>query len=376
MPTVFIAFGITGDLMVQKILPGLFALHSKGDLPENFEIWGVSRREWNDSTLHDHVRSALIDLAGHRSFNSFLERIRFFRGDTSQKAIFDTLAEALAEKQAVLFFSISPELYKEALDNLAASSLEEKSKQLRIMIEKPFGSSEATARELHHTLATTFNDEQVYRMDHYLAKEALSALPPIQVELLSKVEIYLLEADNVSHRGAFYDHAGALRDVGQNHMLEMFARAVMPDDRASALELLERLSPEEAAAQTTRAQYDGFTQAEGVSPDSQTETYFKITTKFKGAEVVFEGGKGLHRNRKEIVLSFQNGASETYPMGTNRERSEYEALVLECLRGEQSRFKSMREILASWRFIDPIEAAWAAGKPELKHYTLGADSVI
>jgi glucose-6-phosphate 1-dehydrogenase len=189
--------------------------------------------------------------------------------------------------------------------------------------------------------------------------------------LLQAVEVYFLEHGDASARGAFYDAIGALRDVGQNHMLELFA-AVVGGPRAEAIEALEKLSPEEVSARTSRGQYDGYTQGNGVSPTSQTETCFKIETRFGATKVVFEGGKGFNKDRKEVALTYRNGEQHVYRIDENRKRSEYEILILDCMRGDHSRFASMSEVLAAWRFIDPIEAAWQAGNPKLVRYALGA----
>src|SRR4051812_49351423 len=113
-PSVFVAFGVTGDLMAQKILPGLFALHDKEELPAGFEVWGVSRRDWSEEKLREHVTTSLGEASSAPRFPSFVERFKFMQGDASEPAIFETLAKNLGGRYAIFYFSLPPTLYKDA----------------------------------------------------------------------------------------------------------------------------------------------------------------------------------------------------------------------------------------------------------------------
>ncbi len=371
-PTVFVAFGVTGDLMKQKILPALFQLHLKNELPDGFEILGVSRREWDDEILRTHVSHALGNKA---DLESFLARLSFVKGDITDDQLFAQLAEKIGARSAILYFSLSPALYADAFTRLVASPLAAKAKQLRLMIEKPFGSDEMTARELHSILSSAFQEPYVFRVDHYLAKEALFNVPSTDPGVIKKIEVYFMETSGVETRGESYDSVGALRDVGQNHMLEMLATALNNTNREQILKELHVLMPREVAAHTVRAQYEGYPLIPGVASQSQTETYFKLRTTYRNIEVVLEGGKRLGLNRKEVIFTHENGSTHILTVGENVVRTEYERLVHDCMKGDQTLFVSIREVMALWHFIDPIVRAWRKEMVPLKLYPLGAEEV-
>lgn len=358
--------------MAQKILPGLLQLHIKDELPEDFKILGVSRRDWDDAKLREHISAAL---GGSPNLTPFLDRITFVQGDIVDDTLFAILAEQIGDKSAILYFSLSPALYTDAFLRLTESPLREKAQQLRLMIEKPFGTDAMSAKELQKILTTTFDESQLYRVDHYLAKEALIQLPQTDHGVLKQIEVYFMERDGVEGRGEFYDKVGALRDVGQNHILEMLAVALGKANRVEMLEGLHVLMSNEIAEGTVRGQYEHYLQTRGVDPNSTTETYFKIKTTYQGIQIVLEGGKRLGLNRKEIIFTHQNGSAHVLTVGSNTDRSEYERLILECIRGEKTLFVSMREVDALWRFIDPILHAWDKDSVPLKSYPLGAERV-
>ena len=387
-PAIFVAFGVTGDLMRLKILPALFSLHTKGELPERFALVGVSRRDWSNADLRAHVAdglSAHIKDDGHaQKLQTFLQSLFFIKGDAQEAKLYETLGETFdalqgtwgTEADKILYLSLSPTLYREAFDHLRHATFAKNSKRVRLMIEKPFGVSGRSAEKLQSILENTFEERAIYRVDHYLAKEALSNIPVVDGSLVAEVHLTFFETGGVEKRGHFFDATGSLLDVGQNHLLKALARTTMKHSRVEALEALHALSPEEVAKHTVRAQYEGYRDIVGVAPDSNTETYFKITStidtpRFPSVRVVLEGGKRLAENRKEIRITFKDGRVVVHPIGENKDRGEYEILIHDCMRGNQTLFVSKREINALWRFIDPIIEGWKSNVVPIRFYPPG-----
>ena len=353
------------------------------------------------------------------------------------KKTFDTLDAKWGVCSNKLFYlSVAPEYYDPILKNLSRSGLAQACAPgegwTHIIVEKPFGMDSKTAKGIDELLGKLFQEDQVYRIDHYLAKEMMQNILTFRFsnnlfelawgnELIESIRIRLLEKIGVEDRGEFYDHVGALRDVGQNHLLQMLALVAMdkPADfdaasiqkkRAEILQALATLSPAEMKTQTFRAQYEGYQGIRNVAPDSQTETYFKIRTelkhpKWRGVPIVLESGKRLGEALKEILITFKHptpclcpknqphhkneilirmepreeiliefwSKSLGFSFATEqrmfhymlREQSahvpyveEYAKLLLDCIRGDQTLFISTDEVRAMWRFTDPIIEAW------------------
>jgi glucose-6-phosphate 1-dehydrogenase len=270
----------------------------------------------------------------------------------------------------LVYLSLSPLLYKTVGANMAYATF-----RPRVLMEKPVGTNAAGAEEIYDQLRSAVAEEDIYFVDHYLAKDWVQGLrtPPVPQEKIARVEIHFFETIGVEKRGALYDHLGALRDVGQNHMLQIVASLLGFSD---ALEQLPILSSTDVAAQTVRAQYEGYRTIPGVAVGSMTETYFKVRTTLSmegwhGVELTLEAGKALPHSLKEVVLICKDGRTVTLPEFQNTD-PEYEMLLSAAMRGDKTLFPSMRDIRAQWRFIDPIVEAWSAGATPLVLYTPGA----
>jgi glucose-6-phosphate 1-dehydrogenase len=357
-----VAFGITGDLMRLKILPALEGLYKAGAMPAGTRIIGVSRKPWSDGELRSYLQQVLPEAE-----LPFLDLFTFLQGDAADAATYAALAEALGSDDALLYLSLAPSLYETVFTHLRDAGFATRTGTTRVMIEKPFGLDGASAEKLYAQLRNVVAEENIYLVDHYLAKDWVRELKaPHGVK---SIAVRFLETVGVEERGALYDQLGALRDVVQNHALQLLAHLVAPGARA---EFLERLPPFTAA---TRAQYEGYRSIRGVAPGSNTETYCSVcttldTSGFEGVTVTLEAGKRLPHSVKEIVLTLEDGSTATLSERPNSV-SEYELLLRAALAGDHTLFPSVREVLAQWRFIDPIEAAWAAGAPELLPYAPG-----
>ncbi len=463
-PSILIVFGATGDLMARKVVPSLFYLFGKGRLPERLCVAGFGRREWADEHLQAHVMSILAERMPHASRHDvelFVERFRYQRGTFDDAAAYEGLGARLREIEdewgacanKLFYLAVPPDNCETIFRRLAASGLTDACGELegwtRVLVEKPFGDDLETARALDTLLGSLFREEQVYRIDHYLAKEMLQGIMNFRFtnnlfetewnrSAIERIELTLLEEIGVEKRGAFYDRVGALRDVGQNHLLQMLALVTMeqpatssPHDireaRADLIDSLRSPTPGEAARDTFRAQYAGYRGIAGVALDSDTETYFRIRTRltgprWAGVPVTMESGKRTGPACKRIVVTFrhpQRCLCDAHLHLTNRvvftlepadrieivfyakkpgfdveveERSfsfflyektekaqyveEYGRLLYDAFRGDQTLFVSTREVDAGWRFIDGIVDAWEAGFVPLETYEPDSVEVV
>jgi glucose-6-phosphate 1-dehydrogenase len=456
-PTIFVAFGATGDLMSRKIVPSLFHLMGKGVLPDHFHIVGFSRRDWSHADLREHVRAILADKypdAPEKDVQRFLGMITYARGSFEDEQAYADLAAHLTEidtswglcTNKVFYLAVPPEHYQTIFERLAASGLTEPCGDLegwtRVLVEKPFGDDTRTAQLLDDLLARLFREEQIYRIDHYLAKEMLQGIMNFRFtnnlfetawdrDAIESIEITLHETLGVEKRGKFYDGVGALRDVGQNHLLQMLALVTMdqPEIRGAAAirtararavrELLAPMTVAEVQRDTYRSQYEGFRDIDGVSPESQTETYFKLRTHLRGSRwagvpVTMESGKRIKDVCKRIIVRLRHPHPCLCEAGVHPQNSviftleptdtikiefwakkpgfendlerrefnfflyekeekaqyveEYARLILDAIRGDQTLFVSTEEVHAMWEFIDPIVEEWHEGAVALESY--------
>jgi glucose-6-phosphate 1-dehydrogenase len=443
-PTTYIIFGATGDLAQGKLLPALFDLKEKGMLPAQFKIVAFSRRPFSDEEFRQFSLTTLAvkkQGVGPSKLASFLELISYVQGTFDEEAAYPRLGEALAAidqafgicANKLFHLAVHPEFYEVILNNLAASGLSipcgGNLGWTRVLVEKPFGRDTETAQKLDRLLGSLFQEEQIFRIDHYLAKETLQNIltfrfsnslfePLWNNEFIASVKLSLFEQADVSARGDFYDTVGALRDVGQNHLLQMLALVALdfPGElstaaiRSARAKVLADLS----CTKASRAQYEGFTTELGVDPDSTTETYFALeaginSPRWQGVPFYLESGKGVAESQAEIVVTFKDKTTQiktdrpnqlifrlqpdegisvlfwlkkpglglvaepqylTFNYANSPDTAKlpdaYERVLLDAFRGDQTLFTSTEEMMASWRFITPILAAWQ-NEPLLKY---------
>jgi glucose-6-phosphate 1-dehydrogenase len=462
-PSILVVFGPTGDLMTRKIVPALYYLMKRRQLPEMLRVVGFGRREWGDEDLRAHVRGILEARGENVDTPHAEEFLRHFEYQHGNFDDFNSYRDTYARTTRIqdewgvcanklFYLAVPPEHYETIFRNLADSGLtlecSDDSGWTRVLVEKPFGDDLATARSLDELLGSLFREDQIYRIDHYLAKEMLQAILEFRFAnnlfegewnrgTIESIDITLLESIDAEKRGAFYDRVGALRDVGQNHLLQMLSLVTMEqpasdsaDDiraaRAALIESLRPMTPGEVASGTFRAQYSGFRDTAGVRRDSATETYFQLHTYLEGARwagvrVTMESGKSMGLASKRVVVSFKRpercmcpdhvkhtncviftlepaeqieivfqakkpGLSDEteerrfsfflHERGDSAQYvEEYAKLLSDAFRGDQSRFVSTREVEAGWEFIDPICSAWARGAVPLESYEAGSADV-
>ncbi len=396
-----VVFGATGDLMARKILPALFFLYKKNKLPKNFRLIGVSRRELSEESFRSHARVALSKfdaIKKDRKIESFLKLFSFVRGFFDEAYTYEDLKRMIGSHcKAFFYLSVTPQFFAPILKNLDKSGAI--SPRSHIFVEKPIGLNLKSARSIEKLLARYFNRQQIYRVDHYLAKDGLQDLFNFRFKkksleslwskkYISKMEIRLWEHKDVGYRGEFYDKVGALRDVGQNHLLEMLALLTMnkpksmkgmdvQKERAEALECLKKENLNDIRKLSFRAQYHGYRGHKGVSNVSKTETFFRITAylnsdAFKGVPIIIEAGKAMPENRKEMVIYFKDGKRLVFPVEEHKiiyqYVEEYMKIFEGAFNGDASMFVSSEEVLASWQFIDPIVNAFRKNKVKLNYH--------
>ncbi len=358
IPTVFVIFGATGDLMARKIAPALFHLFHSGQLPNMFTIIGFGRRPYSDDDFRAHVSEALMkhyEGAAHTGrVSDFLGMLHYHQGTFEEGASYKKLAKRLGQidgewrvcSNKLFYLATPPESNELILRHIDRAHLAHPCSPeegwTRILVEKPFGKNIADAKNLDILLGKLFKEEQVYRIDHYLAKEILQNIMMFRFsnnlleevwnnQFIEKIDIRLLEKIDIEGRGNFFDGVGALLDVGQNHLLQMLALIAMenPGNFSSNLirekrgDILEKIAPptdDAIAHHTFRGQYHGYLKEKGVRKTSQTETYFKLQTeidspRWHGVPITLEAGKKMPRVNKEIVVTFRHPSPCLCPRG-------------------------------------------------------------
>ena len=460
-PTQIVILGGSGDLARRKLLPALFDLFDQGMLPDEFSVVGFAHSKRTDEAYQAFVKDA-ITKDGHEHdtdrVTAFCSHVRYVQGSFENKQSYtylDAATKAFAEEVGVCtnrlyYLAVPPQYYEVIFTNLHRLGLmndcSESAGWARVLVEKPFGKDLHTAQKLDSLLSSLFKEEQIFRIDHYLAKEAVQNLLSFRFantllrsnwdnKHIQSVAIKMHETVDADARGAFYDGVGALRDVGQNHLLQLLALIAMDepksfsvadirDERAKVLKKLRKIKPSAIETQTQRGQYEGFTSASGVDSQSNTETFFRITTsvdtkRMKGVPFTLEAGKAMAQKELSIEIVFHdidsgpftadacrstenvllltlaptqemtltlNAKAPGYNFvledrtlsftcdSTLREINAYEKVLLDCIAGDQMLFTQTDEVISAWKFISPILEKW--GSSPLLPYQKGAESVV
>ncbi|NJB87525.1 glucose-6-phosphate 1-dehydrogenase [Lewinella marina] len=353
---ILIIYGASGDLAQRKLIPAVFDLYRGGYLPENFALLGASRTDFTDEEFRNKVvfENDLFDKEGHEdkleAFSQllFYQDLKTYDGAEDVKKLKARLEELGQEfgtgSNYIFYLSTPPKLYNTIPKALADVGLNKpEGGWSRLVVEKPFGYDEASARQLNEELQSVFHENDIYRIDHYLGKETVQNLlvtrfangffePLWNRNYVQSIQITAAETVGVGSRGGYYDESGALRDMIQNHLLQVLAHVGMePPIRADAysirgekMKLFQALRPirgEQVAEQVVRAQYtagktkDGevvaYRDAEGVPDDSTTETYvamkfFIDNWRWAGVPFFIRTGKCLPLKVTEVVITFKN----------------------------------------------------------------------
>jgi glucose-6-phosphate 1-dehydrogenase len=345
-------FGASGDLTRRKLIPALFALYASRTLPEPFAIVAVARTGISSEEFRRRMREAVAEFGrvqppSETVWERFAAALHYLAGDPKDPALYarlETFLEQIERGRSPnrLFYCATPSsLYDDIVAQLGASGLaREQGGWTRIVVEKPFGQDLPTARALNRQLASVFREEQVYRIDHYLGKETVQNLlvlrfgngifePLWNRNHVDHVQLMVAESIGVETRGAYYEEAGALRDMAQNHLLQLlcliameapvtFDAAPVRDEKNKVMQSIRPI--ERVADVAVRGQYGpgfvdgraviGYRSEKGVSPDSRTETYAALKLhvdnwRWAGVPFYLRTGKRLARRASEIIVQFR-----------------------------------------------------------------------
>jgi len=360
-PTTFVLFGATGDLAKRKIYPALFNLFVRGKLPAAFSVIGLGRREWSDDTLRANVEQSLLKFSRTKpddeaALGRFLRAFRYCVLDIGRDEDYARLLDLVRRREEELgipenrlfYLSVGPEFFGPIADHIRRSGLGSGRGWKRLVIEKPFGHDLKSARELNRQLGESFAEDEIFRIDHYLGKPVVHRLEalkdnPVYRELWNSrkpanVQIVADETVGVEERAGYYDKSGALRDMFQNHLLQllMMAAVHLPVHGGSGnvhlrkkrvMEALEPVRKEDAARSIVRGQYaegsiggqpvPGYTAEPGIAPDSRTDTFIAArlminSDDWRGVPFYIRTGKRLKEKATRIVVEFRppGGRSE------------------------------------------------------------------
>lgn len=425
---VLVIFGITGDLARKMTFRSLYRLERRGLL--DCPIVGVALDDWSVPTLRDHARKA-IEAGGEpideKVFERFAQRLSMVSGDFADPKTYDRVAKTIEGSHTPVFYlEIPPSLFGRVVEGLARANL---TSRARVVVEKPFGHDLASARELNDKLRSVLEEWQIFRIDHFLGKEpamdimflrfANSVFEPLwNRDRIHCVQLTMAENFGVEDRGSFYDPVGALRDVVQNHLLQLIGLfAAEPPSVAGADGLRDkrvevfRAIPSIDPAHYVRGQYDGYTSIAGVKPGSQTETFAALRLeidnwRWSGVPFFLRAGKGLPVRATEIRVIFKRppklpitasthdanelvlridprpGADlivQAKEPGANRTRTvdlslifaeelgeapePYERLLSDAMRGDSSQFAREDGVEETWRIVQPLLDAPPAVQP-------------
>lgn len=410
-----VIFGASGDLTKRKLIPALFHLDQHDLLPA-MQVIGIGRRDLSQSFNQD-MRDAIVEFAyGQKNserIDSHIKNIFYHQMDFDDVSGYKRLKEII-KGEAIFYLSTAPEYFAQIAHCLADQGL---NKNTKLVIEKPFGYDLQSAKDLSKKINEVFTEDQIYRIDHYLGKESVQNItifrnsntifePIWNSNYIDHIQITASETVGVEDRGPFFESTGALRDMVQNHIMEMIALTTMEltgdSMRDNKIKLLQSIKPIKFE-NAIRGQYDDYRSENRVSPTSNTETYVAVkleieNERWDGVPIYLRTGKKLDKKVTEIVIVFKKGdriivriqprarisinfatkemgfTDETYndimkqASKENSLSNGYERLLLDVIRGDQQLFVHRDSLEATWSLYTPLLEHWASNTADFPNY--------
>lgn len=383
-PTTLVIFGASGDLTRRKLVPALFRLCRQNRLPADLQIVGFALTEWDTAVFRRQMRDGVDEFArepfSEAEWAAFAGRLHYTSGGFTEAADFERLRqflEAVAGESPhrLYYLATPPRFFADIIAQLGAAGMAQDlcgetgavTTWRRVIIEKPFGHDLASARALNRAVHTVLDEHQIYRIDHYLAKETVQNIlvfrfantmfePIWNRNYIDHVQITVAETVDVGHRAGYYDQAGVLRDMFQNHLMQLLALVAMEppaafdadairDEKVKLMRAVRPLTLPEIATQTIRAQYEGYCATEGTAADSRTPTYAALELsidnwRWQGVPFYLRSGKALAHKASEIIIQFKQPPHMMFPVSMNElPRSNYLALCIQPHEGFHQRFE-------------------------------------
>lgn len=455
LPTQIIIFGASGDLTQRKLIPSLFNLFCKGRMPKQFRIVGFGGTAFTDDTFRTHLEEGMKEFSDTKftdqDWQEFASHLAYVKHGYAAED-FKQLDEFLNQWQGdadnrIFYMATPPDAYPKIVDLLGETNqLKEEKGYRRVVIEKPFGTDLPSAQKLNEQIHRVLKEAQIYRIDHYLGKETVQNIlvtrfantifePLWNRNYIDHVEITVAEKVGVEHRGKFYDKVGILRDMFQNHLLQLlsltameppvsFEATALRNEKVKVLSAITPMNEDEIIQATVRGQYNGYRQEEGVDPNSTTPTYgaarfFVNNWRWQGVPFYLRSGKYLKEKVSQVVIQFKCPPQLLFPsqqgnmtpnmlvlflqpdegvhwrfeakapdtiadlrsvdmefhyadyFGKSALPDAYERLLLDTMTGEASLFTRADEVETAWGIIDPIIRVWEAQKEPLAFYEPG-----
>lgn len=356
--TVIVIFGASGDLTRRKLIPALYSLYTKKRMPGDWCIVGVSRRPYTDEVFRANMESGVQEFANGKYdaglWREFADKITYRPvdlGDLEDMRRLDTYLRQFEGSTGpcnrLYYLAIAPHLYESAITNLGAVNMVDEADGWRhVVIEKPFGHDLVSAQVLNTAVHQVLRERQIYRIDHYLGKETVQNLlvfrfanslfePVWNRNYIDHVQITAAETVDVGHRAGYYDDVGVMRDMVQNHMLQLlslvameppasFAADSLRNEKAKVFSAIRPIQANEVAQHTVRGQYRGYQDAEGVKPNSETATYVALryyidNWRWQGVPFYLRSGKALAEKTTEITIFFKQPPHMMFPLPAGTE---------------------------------------------------------